>query len=298
VNQIGVPTRTARLSTPRGEFAAAVTVPKGRSSKGIVLALPGFTGSKEDFALVGSPLAARGWHVVALDQRGQYETPGPDDPAAYTVDALARDAIAVADVVAGKDPHVGHPVHLVGHSFGGLVARQAVLTRPQRWASLTLLDSGPGPVPAAAWPGLLRTRELLMTTSLDQVWVRRRRRQLAAGAPVFAPDVEAFLQARFCRHSPACLSAMAEQLMSAPDRTEDLAHTTTAAHLPVLVVWGEHDDAWPVSEQRQMADRLTAQAVQLPNAGHTPTVDAPDQLAIVLDQFWSAASTAEARSPR
>ena len=37
----------------------------------------------------------------------------------------------------------GDPLHLVGHSFGGLVTRAAVLAEPALFTSLTLLGSGP-----------------------------------------------------------------------------------------------------------------------------------------------------------
>src|SRR5437763_10434838 len=49
-----------------------------------VLMVAGFTGSKEDFAPLLRPLRTAGHRVVALDQRGQYQSPGPDDSAAYT----------------------------------------------------------------------------------------------------------------------------------------------------------------------------------------------------------------------
>ena len=41
-----------------------------------VLLVPGYTGSKEDFIAVLAPLAAAGHEVLAIDQRGQYESPG------------------------------------------------------------------------------------------------------------------------------------------------------------------------------------------------------------------------------
>ena len=52
--------------------------------------------------------------MTALDQRGQYESLGTDDPTTYDVKALAEDVVEVAGAF-------GEPVHLVGHSFGGLV---------------------------------------------------------------------------------------------------------------------------------------------------------------------------------
>src|SRR6478672_6946134 len=61
----------------------------GPADRGTVLMVAGYTGTKEDFAPLLRPLHSAGLRAVALDQRGQYESPGPDDPAAYTVAELA-----------------------------------------------------------------------------------------------------------------------------------------------------------------------------------------------------------------
>ena len=102
--------------------------------------MAGYTGSKEDFAPLLAPLADAGYRVVALDQRGQFESPGPDDPAAYSVPELGLDVVAVARVLREES---GEPLHLLGHSFGGLVTRAAVLAEPALFTSFTLLGSGP-----------------------------------------------------------------------------------------------------------------------------------------------------------
>src|SRR4051794_29844985 len=62
---------------------------------GTVLLVAGYTGCKEDFAPLLAPVAAAGYRLVALDQRGQNESPGPDDPDAYTVAELGKDVLLV-----------------------------------------------------------------------------------------------------------------------------------------------------------------------------------------------------------
>src|SRR5687767_12642623 len=123
------------IETPVGTFAAHIV----RVSRPIahVQLIPGWTGSKEDFTPLLRLLAAAGFDATAYDQRGQFETPGQagDD---YTLDGFATDAIALASTCSDA------PSHLMGHSFGGLVAQQAVLATPSAWRSLSLLDTGPG----------------------------------------------------------------------------------------------------------------------------------------------------------
>src|SRR5690606_20183834 len=63
------------VDTSRGPFAALVAS-AGGDRHGHVLLVPGWTGSKEDFAALLPLLADAGFDVTAYDQRGQYETPG------------------------------------------------------------------------------------------------------------------------------------------------------------------------------------------------------------------------------
>ena len=74
--------QATRLPTVRGELAALVAAPTGDVRRAPALLVPGIMGSKEDFIAVLAPLAAAGYPVTALDQRGQYESAGdrrPDD---------------------------------------------------------------------------------------------------------------------------------------------------------------------------------------------------------------------------
>jgi len=77
--------QATRLSTKRGDLAALVGAPTGDVRRAPALLVPGIMGSKEDFIAVLAPLAAAGHPVTALDQRGQYESPGTDDQTAYDV---------------------------------------------------------------------------------------------------------------------------------------------------------------------------------------------------------------------
>src|SRR5437763_10851727 len=85
--------RSRTFAGGAGPLAALDTGPDDASAT--VLLVAGYTGSKEDFAPLLAPLATAGVRAVAVDQRGQYESPGPDDPAAYCVDELAADVLAV-----------------------------------------------------------------------------------------------------------------------------------------------------------------------------------------------------------
>jgi pimeloyl-ACP methyl ester carboxylesterase len=90
-------------------------------------------------------LVARGFHVVAYDQRDSGEsTHLPDDeavhpavalfrpqPAPYRAEDMTDDAVAVMDAVGWK------AAHLFGHSMGGLIAQRVALRHPGRTLSMT-----------------------------------------------------------------------------------------------------------------------------------------------------------------
>jgi pimeloyl-ACP methyl ester carboxylesterase len=246
----------------------------------VVLLLPGYTGSKEDFAPLLDALAMRGRHAVAIDLPGQYESPPLPVPADYTPDRLAVIIGALAD-------QFGAPVHLVGHSFGGLVARAAVIAAPARYASLVLLSSGP-----AAIDGMRRVRidqlePVLARTGLPGVYAAMQ--AAAAAEPEFAapaPELAEFLERRFLRGSPIMLQGMADALRSEDDRVAELASTGIAT----LVVHGVDDDAWPPHVQQHMAQRLGARYAEIPDAAHSAAVENPAALLDALVSFWGGSA--------
>ena len=267
------------IESPFGPVAALRATPDG-TSRGTVLLLPGFTGSKEDFLAVLEPLARAGWVAVAVDQRGQHETVGPDDdPRAYALDGFAHEAVATGRVLVGPDG----ALHLVGHSFGGLVAQAATLHDPALVRSLTLLCSGPGALPESEHDELALFENALPLLGHATVWDALRERG-AVSLDDVPPEIADFVADRFLANSTGSLVGIARILSSAPDRGDDLAATGVA----VQVVHGENDDAWPQDQQAELAHRLGAPLHVIAQAGHSPNVDQPEALAAVLDAFFGA----------
>lgn len=269
--------RATRLATRRGELAALTAAAHRPGEAAPVVLVPGITGSKEDFIAILAPLAGAGHDVTAIDQRGQFESPGDGDPTSYDIKALAEDVLDVAGSLGG-------PVHLVGHSFGGLVARAAALAAPGSLRSLTLLDSGPAAVPHPASSNLALLVQALPAMDLAQIWVAKRRLE-APDEPVPPPaEVEEWMRTRFLANHPTSLRRIAEQLLGEPDRVGELA----ALELPVLVAYGETEDAWPPPVQEAMAARLGAAHVVISGAGHSPAADRPQVTAQVLTDFFAS----------
>lgn len=111
----------------------------------VVLAAHGLTSSRAADAARGlfgdyGLVADSGHTLVAYDARGHGESTGTADPAVYRWDALAGDALAVAEHVSP-----GEPVAAIGASMGTATLLHAVVRAPRRFSRLVLT------LPPTAW---------------------------------------------------------------------------------------------------------------------------------------------------
>jgi pimeloyl-ACP methyl ester carboxylesterase len=282
--------RPVTIESRRGAFAALDAQPTtGVCERRPALLIPGFTGSKEDFIPVLQPLASAGRRVVAIDMRGQYQSQGAPDADGYAPGELAADMAAIADTV--DDDR--HGLHLVGHSLGGLIAREAALARAARIISLTLLSSGPGRITgqrAEMLRGMLAMMAAAdgtdhgLRAAVGKIWEEHLAPQ--AEAEAVPEHVVAFLRERMMGSSPTGMIVMGRFLLGCPDRTAELA---SLGRPPILVLYGENDDAWRPAVQERMARRLDASRVCIPGTGHSPAVEAPETTASTLTAFWREA---------
>ncbi|MFE1439307.1 alpha/beta fold hydrolase [Streptomyces sp. NPDC058739] len=274
--------RSYRLRTARGDFAVVDhDAAPGVAPKGVALLLPGFTGSKEDFNLLHEPLAARGYRTVAVDGRGQFESGGPDDESAYAQQELALDVLAQAAALDGGDP-----LHLLGHSLGGQIARAAVLLDHSPFASLTLMASGPARISPSQQERVRLLHDALAVMTMAEVWeaIQAMGAPEDVGGPAVGTGSTDHLRRRWLGHTPAQLLATGRQLCTEPDRVDELA----ALPLPFHVLSGDVDDTWPVPLLDEMAVRLAARRTVVADADHSPNVDRPLPTAEALAAFWDS----------
>lgn len=260
------------LETGVGALTALRARPSG-ASRGVVLWVPGFTGSKEDAHEILPRLAEAGWDAWAYSQRGQADSARPADDD-YSLGALAADAVEVARIVGA-----GVPVHAIGHSLGGVVARAAVIQEPAAFASVTMLCSGP-----KGWPGRHdSTAETVAQSGSLGLWERDNPEKVDASDEEIGA-FEAFFRHRAAATADENLLQGAAFLRSEDDTTDELR----ATGVPVLVAHGEHDDKWPIDWQRDMAERLGARYVVIPGGAHSPQAEAPEATLDALASFYSS----------
>jgi pimeloyl-ACP methyl ester carboxylesterase len=273
-----VPTDARRGTVHVNGFDLGTIVIEPRTAhRGTALLLPGYTSSLETFSMLLGSLADRGYRVATYSHRGQPHSQGPDNRADYSLEHFAAD---VHGVIEGLQ--LGEKVHLLGHSFGGVVAVDAVLQNPARFASLTMWNSGPS--------SLSRTYMDAWRVGFDHGGTRffwetecaERGLDPQIDQSGQMPPVLAYYHRRLFDTNPAHLDAGIDILINQVDRVDEIAETG----LPVLVSHGANDDAWPHSEQQRMAQQTTGEYWVIANAGHSAQADRSWASAQLLATFW------------
>jgi pimeloyl-ACP methyl ester carboxylesterase len=272
-----IPERAVRGTVQVDGYTLATThISAVGPERGHALLIPGYTSSADTFNCLLEPLSQRGYSVTAFSQRGQSLSEGPDTSDGYSLERLGADVHEVIDALG-----LGNNVHLLGHSFGGVVSTEAVLQNHSPFASLTMWNSGPRNMGG----DLLEQRYGLLEHGPRAFYLGVR---MAAGLD---PDadlkgelnvIEQYYYDRLMSTKPAQLEAGIDILINQVDRTAELATTG----LPVLVSHGAQDDAWPLDMQREMAEQLGADYWVIANAGHSAHADRTHASAQLLATFW------------
>ena len=205
----------------------------------------------------------RHFTVAGYDQRGLGQSSKPDRVA--TMAEYAADAAGLLD-------HFGWTsVPVVGVSFGGMVAQELAITRPDLVARLVLCCTSSGGAGSASYPlheladlapdVRRRTRLAISDTRHDEAWQRAQPDQAAklleqmaaAEAPPGGRDPEAAIGAR--RQLQARIGH---------DTWERLPRITA----PTLVAAGRYDGIAPVANSEALVSRLPDAELQVFEGGH------------------------------
>ena len=176
------------------------------------------------------------------------------------------------------------PVHLVGHSIGGMIALDHAIRHPEQVKSLTMIaaTSAFGGKDERFKEAFLKARLAPLDAGMSMAEMARK-----AAPHLVAPDAEAEIIAKV----EASLGAISQDIwrdilvcLTAFNRREDI---TTFA-LPTLVIAGKYDDNAPAKSLEKMAGKLMyGQFHLVEKAGHILPLEAPDDIRQALLDFWS-----------
>ena len=194
--------------------------------------------------------------------------------------ALDRTALdRLADAARGVLDAVGAPAHVVGVSWGGVIATRLALRHPDTVRGLVLADSTRG-------SGRTEAGRRGMAHRVEELAVLGPRAFAALRAPrLLAPGAEPRVRDRV-RELMAGVRlpgyALAADSMRATDHSEDLRRIGA----PTLVVVGEHDVVTGVAESRAIADAVPgARLAVVEGAGHAANQERPRTFDTIVGEF-------------
>jgi len=203
--------------------------------------------------------------VITVDLRGYGET--PLEPAAKYSDA--GDLLAVLDEVGAES------VTAVGASYGGYVVQQAASRQPERFDRLVLLCAP--------------TDNVLPTDDLRAVWAEENE-LIEAGDVDGATDltVRSWIGPDADDEARELLRAMQKrayelQIPAGDVDNEEYEVDPERLTMPVRLITGAHDFAFFADCATYLAERLpNAERIDLPWAGHLPTLERPDEAGALI----------------
>jgi pimeloyl-ACP methyl ester carboxylesterase len=276
--------RTVTIDPPAGPVELAVAE-AGVGGRPLVL-VHGFTGAKEDFTDFLDPLAERGWHVIAPDQRGHGDSHKPEDEGAYSFDLFAADLLALLDAM-GWTSAVA-----LGHSMGGMVVQTALVGAPDRFDAVVLMDTSHRALPAdegliGLAIGIARAEGMAaLMAAQDALDDDASPLGTEAGRRLEheRPGYKEFGQRKMLASSPAMYAAMIKAITDATtglDRLDDLRRVS----VPALVLVGDGDRPFLKASERMAAAIPGAELAVIPDAGHSPQFESPEHWWKALTAF-------------
>lgn len=278
--------RSLRVPIPGGQISVRVAGPDDASET--VVLVHGGPGLASTYMVGLERLAQDGRRVVSYDQRGVGEsTFESDDPADYDLARHDSDLSAVLDAIGAER------VHLLGHSWGGVLAMQHAGTQPDRLASLLLIDSCPPHHTDLdrGYPNLgIRVAELTEQGVIPRELPSDPTARVRAMTPAYfadptTPVAPEALEGLVLYPKASEMSAMA---LEGLDLTDGVARFTG----PVLVLFGEADPfgvEWATATHSAFS-RTQPELVLLPDCGHLGWIECPDLFFPAVESFLVAAA--------
>ncbi len=249
-----------------------------KSGRGpVVMLIPPGASSGSAWRKVTEDLAAD-YTCIAVHPSGYAETEPFRAGRAMTLDDEADAALAL---LGGED----HPVHLVGHSYGGAVALTMALARPALFASLTLIE--PAVYPMLAEGGETLLDEEVRAENTHFIARTRAGAPEAAfegyfdyynGAPGFWSRMPAAAKQKILLLAPVVTAAL-----TAADASGLGLNDLRGLKIPALVVKGANTDPVHARLSEIVAAAIPqAQLTSIAGAGHMSSLTHPAEITALI----------------
>lgn len=243
----------------------------------LVVMLPGAGNVRDEYRYIAPLLAADGARVATADLRGHGESSA--DWPSYGMVQTAADLVALLDHLDAG------PATVVATSFSPTAALWAASERPDLVANLVLISAHLEAAPV--WQSIPFSL-MLRGPFAGKLWASQFR-GWHPGAPPADLDEQATRLAQMMSDGQR-RRAVRETLVT---HRKGLAARIEGVDLPTLVVMGGADSHFknPTSEGESIATQTSGSLHVVPNAGHYPHVEFPDDVAAAITDFLNSAST-------
>ena len=221
--------------------------------------------------MAGHPLT-RHFTVLAYDQRGLGRTTKPDQP--YTMTDYADDAAGLLDALGWGRAHV------VGVSFGGMVAQHLAVRHAERVDRLVLACTSSGGDGGSSADLLTLSRlpdAERATISLGLMDTRFR-----PGGPL-PPGLESLIERFSERPQLSGEDAVGARRQLEARADHDVWEVLPDIATPTLVIGGRHDGIAPPDNLRAIGSRIPDARIELCDGGHLFMLQDPEAWPLMIE---------------
>jgi len=258
-----------------------------------VLALHGGPGASHDYLLPIADLVPFGYRVVLFDQLGCGRSEVPEDHSLFTLEHHVQETEELR-----RNLSLGR-VHLLGSSYGGLLAIAVALAHPDSLRSLTTVG-GLASVPLAS--AEMQTLRKALPRSVQET-LDRCEADGTTGSPEYAAAAMEFYRRHVCRlpswppeltrSLELALSHPVYPLMNGPSeftivgtiKDIDLSDQLSKIRLPTLVLGGRYDEVTPKVAEQIRRGIPGARGVTFEESAHVPFWEERERFLAVVARF-------------
>lgn len=267
-----------------------------------LLCLHGGPGIPHDYLEAIEAMAATGRRVIFYDQLGCGNSDQPHNPSLWTVDLFVEE-VGVVRKALGLDR-----VHLLGQSWGGMLAMQYALTQPSGLASL-IVASSPASMPQ--WVAEANRHCAALPPEVQQTLLKHEEAGTTSD-PAYQEAMMVFYRRHVCRLDPfpAGVQRAFEKLAQNPEvyntmngpsefhvigvfKDWNIVNRLGEIRVPTLVTSGRYDEATPAIAETVHRGISGSEWTLFENSSHMPHAEEADRYMQVLDQFMNRVESAK-----
>lgn len=264
-----------------------------------LLCVHGGPGSTHNYFEPLEELAAGdGRRLVFYDQLGCGESDQPDDPTLWSIETFLDELRTVREALGLER------FHLLGTSWGGMLALEYALERPHGLASLVLNSTPPS---MALWRRETARLRAALPADVRQV-LDEHERAGTTDAPAYEAACIEFYKRHFYRGEtlPDCiarglakrgnlvyatLNGPSEFFVTGPLRDWDISARLSELELPTLITSGRHDECTPAVALALHQAITGSKWVLFESSAHVPFVEEAELYRAVVSDFLAETET-------